>query len=225
VKPTAVIASIHQPSSQIYHTFDRVVLLSRSRALYTGSGGAAPAQHFAPVPANYNIADHLLDIASEVEPHGNGSDTDTLSGIKQVSQGISMHAIGSSSCVRASRWPLASKQTKTKITCEATFLTQLQVLSGREMLLLRRKKTLLLSHIMLAIVLGVYCGGLYFQTGDSIGGFQSRIGSLFFQGALIAFTSLSALYNITEIRQLFVRERSAGYYGFVVLCSYVTRFG
>ena len=33
-----------------------------------------------------------------------------------------------------------------------------------------------------------------------------------FQGALIAFSSLSALYNIVEIRPLFLRERSSFYY-------------
>jgi len=32
------------------------------------------------------------------------------------------------------------------------------------------------------------------------------------QGALIAFSSLSALYNIVEIRPLFLRERSNAYY-------------
>lgn len=72
-------------------------------------------------------------------------------------------------------------------------------------------------------------GGLYFQTGITIAGFQSRVGCLFFlvrhdlrfslrvlmfvdQGALIAFSSLSALYNVVEIRPLFLRERSSSYY-------------
>jgi len=38
------------------------------------------------------------------------------------------------------------------------------------------------------------------------------VGCLFFLGALIAFSSLSALYNIVEVRPLFVRERSNSYY-------------
>jgi len=32
------------------------------------------------------------------------------------------------------------------------------------------------------------------------------------QGALIAFSSLSALYNVVEVRPLFLQERSCGYY-------------
>jgi hypothetical protein len=72
-------------------------------------------------------------------------------------------------------------------------------------------------------------GGLYFDTDVTIAGFQSRVGCLFFlvcfqslfiyfktdiriQGALVAFSALSALHNIVESRPLFLRERSNGYY-------------
>lgn len=64
---------IFSSSSKLYHTFDRVLLLSHGRALYSGRGGLAPAEHIANVsdssvplpPEGYNIADHLLDIASD----------------------------------------------------------------------------------------------------------------------------------------------------------------
>jgi hypothetical protein len=109
-----------------------------------------------------------------------------------------------------------------------------------------RDKTLFFTHVLVAAVLGVFCGaylsfsafdplfihflgGLYYQTGIDIAGFQSRVGCLFFlvrswiflvswyslqasQGSLIAFSSLSALYNVVEIRPLFLRERSSMYY-------------
>jgi len=71
---------------------------------------------------------------------------------------------------------------------------------------------LFFTHVLVAAVLGVFCGGLYYQTGIDIAGFQSRVGCLFFLGSLIAFSSLSALYNVVEIRPLFLRERSSMYY-------------
>ena len=44
-------------------------MLSRGRSIYHGAGGLIPADHFAskgyPPQAGYNVADHLLDIASE----------------------------------------------------------------------------------------------------------------------------------------------------------------
>lgn len=65
---TTIIASIHQPSSALYHSFSQVVLLSNGRQLYFGPGGSRPAEFFAsqgrPCPPGYNVADHLLEIAS-----------------------------------------------------------------------------------------------------------------------------------------------------------------
>ena len=110
-----------------------------------------------------------------------------------------------------------------------------------------RDKTFFLAHIVISVLLGVFVGGLYFQTGNSIAGFQSRVGVLFFlvrlrtcvvqigrladfgdnvleQGSLIALSSLSALHNVLATRPLFVRERSNAYYrfGFLqLLCSFV----
>jgi hypothetical protein len=53
-----------------------------------------------------------------------------------------------------------------------------------------RDKTLLIAHVVLACILGVFAGGLYYQVGVTIAGFQNRVGSLFFLGSLIAFSSL-----------------------------------
>lgn len=71
---TAVIATIHQPSSGLYRLFDRVVLLSQGRAMYVGEGGMEPV-HALRQRVNghgahewtegYNVADWLLEVASE----------------------------------------------------------------------------------------------------------------------------------------------------------------
>jgi hypothetical protein len=41
---------------------------------------------------------------------------------------------------------------------------------------------------------------------------SSRVGSLFFLGSLLAFSALSALFNLVSIRELFLRERASGLY-------------
>ncbi|KAJ6606274.1 hypothetical protein DFH09DRAFT_1119732 [Mycena vulgaris] len=219
--PIPVIASIHQPSSQLYQIFDSILLLSHGRALYSGPGAFAPAEYFArtaagiapPYQQGYNVADYLLEIASEppvalfqlhsanpLPEEGDGSEKGAA-------------AVDGDSALTEKRGGSA-RQTKSagRSKYAATFLTQLQYLSGREWKILRRDKTLFFTHVAVSSVLGVFCGGLYFQTGVTIAGFQSRIGCLFFLGALIAFSSLSALYNVVEIRPLFLRERSSSYY-------------
>ncbi|KZT03476.1 ABC transporter [Laetiporus sulphureus 93-53] len=216
--PTAVIASIHQPSSQLFQTFDKILLLSHGRALYSGPGGLIPSQYFSahgiPYTAGYNVADYLLDVASDPsiglfqtsknDKTSTGENAEKLSSNEIVVLGGGDEAqkgVGSSWRSRYFGQKYAT-----------TFLTQFEVLSGREWKILRRDKTLFLTHTGVACILGVFVGGMYYKTGITIAGFQSRVGCLFFLGALIAFSTLSALYNIVEIRPLFLRERSASYY-------------
>lgn len=51
-------------------------------------------------------------------------------------------------------------------------------------------KTLLIAHVFFACIVGIFAGGLYYKVGITIAGFQNRVGSLFFIGSLIAFSSL-----------------------------------
>ncbi|KAF7323496.1 ABC transporter protein [Mycena chlorophos] len=231
--PIPVIASIHQPSSQLYQTFDTIMLMSHGRALYCGPGGFAPADHFAReaadiVPAyqqGYNVADYLLEVASEppaalFQVPSTASGNATASGseagdVEKGSLGARRTTANDDASVVA---PATEKRTRggptpaRQAACATTFLTQLEYLSGREWKILRRDKSLFFTHVAVAAVLGVFCGGLYYKTGITIAGFQSRVGCLFFLGALIAFSSLSALYNVVLNRPLFLRERSGSYY-------------
>ncbi|KAL5533512.1 hypothetical protein ACEPAF_5288 [Sanghuangporus sanghuang] len=227
-RPTAVIASIHQPSSKLYHTFDSVMVLAHGRALYSGPGGLAPLAYFAArgvpsPPEGYNVAEHLLDIASDPKPSlfsfDSGASIQRETASKEADQ---TDAEKSEQASAGGTLPaeLEKGETERKTGPKAvsnshyaaTFLTQLEVLSGREWKILRRDKTLFVTHVSISCILGVFCGGLYFSTGITISGFQSRVGCLFFLGALVAFSSLSALHNLVENRPLFLRERSNMYY-------------
>ncbi|WWD18512.1 hypothetical protein CI109_102964 [Kwoniella shandongensis] len=257
---TTIIASIHQPSSALYHAFDQVVLLSGGRQLYFGPGGSRPAEYFAKqgmtCPEGYNVADHLLEIASGpvdgVTPSGvittdddrqrssstksssnsNGEHIQTLNdgssdggsptAEKHISYPPTSQSLLRDSTVDASRdlAGLGASQVRGREAwwkwprshCATTFLTQVEILSGREWRNLKRDKTLFVAHTLLACILGVFAGGLYYKVGITIAGFQNRVGSLFFLGSLIAFSSLSALYNLVEVRSLFLRERSGNFY-------------
>jgi len=64
----SIICSIHQPSSQVYELFDKVMLLSQGRVVYYGHASQA-REYFAsinfPCKPNWNTADFMLDIASD----------------------------------------------------------------------------------------------------------------------------------------------------------------
>ncbi|KAF8937941.1 hypothetical protein BGZ47_008810 [Haplosporangium gracile] len=93
-----------------------------------------------------------------------------------------------------------------------SFLTQLRVIMKRNLQILIRIRSLLILHLAVALVLGTFVGGLYFDVPMSLAGFQNRAGSLFFMLALLGFSSISALGAFTDTRALFVKERSNGYY-------------
>jgi len=134
--PTVVIASVHQPNSQLYQKFDRVLVLSHGRTLYNGPGGFAPSQELASrgivYPQGYNVADHLLDVASDPPTHlfQNGTSSSTQVRGSGDEDGSLEKGYPPS---RPGLW-----NTPSRASCATTFLTQLEVLSGREWKILRR---------------------------------------------------------------------------------------
>jgi ABC-type multidrug transport system ATPase subunit len=64
-----VIATIHQPNSEIYASFDKLLLLRKGETVYIGNSIEA-VHHFKkkgfPMQDNYNPADHFLKVLSEM---------------------------------------------------------------------------------------------------------------------------------------------------------------
>jgi len=199
-------------------------VLSRGRTIYNGAGGLVPADHFAsrgyPPQAGYNVADHLLDIASEPTDDiltdnrtlpvpftgagisrlsGSGSDDGTT---KEKANVAPEDGTVAGPEPPPENIPAVTRRVFHRSNYASTFLTQFQVLCGREWKILRRSvsmrcavprtnfccrdPTLFVAHMGIACILGVFCGGLYFKTGITIAGFQSRVGCLFFLVRLYA---------------------------------------
>ncbi len=94
-----------------------------------------------------------------------------------------------------------------------TFYTQLVQVMKRSVKILIRKPMLLMAHITVSILIGLFIGAVYFKSDQSLGGVQNRLGSLYYTLVWIAFSSISAIGAFTEERFLFMRERSNGFYG------------
>ena len=177
--PTTIVASIHQPSSRLYQSFETVLVLAQGRQVYFGPGGHAPADYFEQrgmaCPPDYNVADHLLEIASSpaatIQSLSDGSSSvstraqeeSTIKGTALRSQetpgilekgdmalGGTVPTLNGTSVSQGSgsdseAWedregnvilPVASKISH---RAAATFFTQLEVLSGREIRNLKRQ--------------------------------------------------------------------------------------
>ncbi|EFA83375.1 hypothetical protein PPL_04168 [Heterostelium album PN500] len=66
-----VVCSIHQPRSEIYHLFSKVLVLGKGRLVYYGS---EPVKHFIdlgiPFPLETNPADYILDAVTKLTERG-----------------------------------------------------------------------------------------------------------------------------------------------------------
>lgn len=94
----------------------------------------------------------------------------------------------------------------------ASFFTQFSILSSRTFKNLYRNPKLLLSNYVLSLLVGLFCGFLYYHVSNDISGFQNRLGLFFFVLALFGFSSLTGLHSFAEERVIFIRERANNYY-------------
>lgn len=112
---------------------------------------------------------------------------------------------------------LEAKENPTKLQfkgqyLKASFLNQLIILSSRTFKNLYRNPKLLLSHYILALVMGGFCGFLYYDVSNDISGFQNRLGLFLFVLSLFGFLCLTGLHLFATERIIFIRERANNYY-------------
>ncbi|KNE62385.1 hypothetical protein AMAG_07608 [Allomyces macrogynus ATCC 38327] len=240
-----IVCTIHQPRSDVYALFDRVMLLTRGRVLYHGPGDAAK-DHFErqghTCPLYYNVADFLLDmaVASEhrdqqlaavgIEALNEPESPRTAKPLLDMHRDDSaMTALDADAALDSTATTTALNATPARTVSDASssassailamdsgyqvsYLTQVTKLLARNGKCLVRNPRLLIGHNVLAVILGVIIGLLYFQAPVTIAGLQNRIGSVFFLQALVAFAALSALGSLAEERLLFMRERGNACY-------------
>ncbi|ODV82027.1 uncharacterized protein CANTADRAFT_87971 [Suhomyces tanzawaensis NRRL Y-17324] len=95
---------------------------------------------------------------------------------------------------------------------KASIPNQILILSSRTFKNLYRNPRLLLTHYILSLIVGTFCGYLYYDVSNDISGFQNRLGLFFFMLAFFGFSSLTGLHSFSTERIIFVRERANNYY-------------
>lgn len=138
-------------SSQLYQTFDIILVLAHGQAIYSGPGSFAPVDYFnqqAAIPKykeGYNVADYLLEVASDppvslFQMSGPTQSTVVAGsnnrGEADVAEKGTIQANGLGGSKRDNIQHRSGSSLRGRYA--ATFLTQLEVLSGREWKILRR---------------------------------------------------------------------------------------
>jgi ABC-type multidrug transport system ATPase subunit/ABC-type multidrug transport system permease subunit len=245
-----VVFSIHQPRSNIFALFDRLVLLSRGKLMYSGPASSVNSYFDSigyPCPPGFNVADFVVDLtvnsttgiadedeqddaeasgssrtrrgsasgASRVRPARHSRvDVDRLRDLFNKSEiAATIRAEIEDSLENASEAAEGESLTNELYGYEKVGrLGQFTIVAGRTFKNLYRNPMLLLTHYVMAILIGVFCGLLYFNVSLDISGFQNRLGLFFFLLTLFGFSTLTTLSLFGDERIVFVRERSNGYY-------------
>jgi ABC-type multidrug transport system ATPase subunit len=217
---STIISSIHQPSSQVYETFDRMMLMVQGRVLYFGHAMHA-TKHFAAqgyaCPATYNPADFLLGVvtkprALDAKDDGKDEKYDAL-----VAQLANAHA-KSDSRPQGTEARLPLMDYGAAFTDEKKWSTswwhQFMILSIRSS---KQQRGETVSWIEIGNILAIttVVAGLWWQT--AVDANENRIkdlqGYVFFTSVFWGFWPMfNALTTFPSERSVLVKERASGCY-------------
>ncbi|KAI9340034.1 P-loop containing nucleoside triphosphate hydrolase protein [Zopfochytrium polystomum] len=234
-----IVATIHQPSSEIFHLFDDLLLLSEGRIMYHG-----PAHHAVayfrrlgyPCPKRSNPADFLFYRIVNNEDGVNSLVGGSLEwGSKELEEKEKMDAYkDETNAERIERllgqWagsveelavrkvtenPAKNGVSAASMKSASSLWTQFRFLIGRESKDTFRNPLILRERTIKALVTGIIVGLLYLKkTGQSFSDFkQNTMGVLFFISVTNVFAaSQSNLSVFGKAKLVFAREFGAGYY-------------
>jgi ABC-type multidrug transport system ATPase subunit/ABC-type multidrug transport system permease subunit len=213
---SSVLFTIHQPSSEIFNSFDRLILLNMGRVMYQGLVADVPdyfaSRGFA-IPPNYNPADWIMYVAltksvkeldeAGFSPKDQRNCGPALKGSTKDALGIGADAVGDGGT--------------------PGFPTQTKMLLRREMKNLFRATHALKTRTAMTLMISFFVGFLFFQVAElrfegdegdiEFIDLQSTFGALLM--ALLAnvfSTALPSLVSFPEERPVFLREYSTNHY-------------
>lgn len=222
-----VVATIHQPNTDTYSLFDKILLLARGKTIYFGSREDAP-NYFAhighPVPNYANPADFymgLLNTDFGAENSESEKLSSTLKRVKQLAQAFSdsqemKQIVGQ---IQQSVQEASRSNARTglgdvayRATFARSFIAQTQILVSRGMLNAKRNVLVFWIRVAMYIAMAFLMGTTWFVRDDNQKHIEDRFSAHFFAVAFLAFMSVAGIPGFLEERLVFQRERANGSY-------------
>ncbi|KAK6923355.1 ABC transporter family G domain [Dillenia turbinata] len=216
-----VIASIHQPSAEVYELFNNLCLLSSGRTVYFGSASVAN-EFFVingfPCPTLRNPSDHFLrtineDFDADIEQGLGGGVTNA----EEATHILVKSYKSSEECQKVLQRISAICQQKGEVLkkrgSQASFITQCLVLTRRSFVNMYRDLGYYWLRFAIYIALCLCVGTIFYQVGHSYGSIQARGSMLMFVAAFLTFMAIGGFPSFVEDMKIFGRERLNGHYG------------
>ena len=214
-KGRTIIATIHQPRSEIWGLFDRIVLLSRGSPLYSG-----PAEDCLPyfrslgydLPPFCNPAEYLIDLAAvdTRSPELERTSVAHVEVLERVWRRYSAH-VETKEDENVTAAGDRSSKGQTEKHYRPPFGQQIGVLTARTFKVTYRDPIGMAGSLIEAISMAIITGWIYLNLDGSLAGIRSRQGALYTAAALQGYLILLfEIYRLTIDIELFDRERMEG---------------
>ncbi|XP_028782423.1 ABC transporter G family member 11-like [Neltuma alba] len=216
-----IVASIHQPSSEVFQLFHNLCLLSSGETVYFGPASEANeffASNGFPCPSLYNPSDHFLKIINkdfEQDPEeGFGKRVTTEEAINILVESYKSFEIRKQILKEVEDISKSDSDAFGKKRTHAAFVTQCLVLIRRSSLHMYRDISNYWLRLAVYVAIAISLGTIFYNVGSSIESIQAR-GSLltFFISVLTFITLIGGFPPFLEEMKVFKRERLDGHYG------------
>ncbi|KAI6700459.1 hypothetical protein NL676_014783 [Syzygium grande] len=186
-----VLASVHQPSSEVFGLFHNLCLLSQGRTVYFGPSSKAP---------------------EDIDP-GLGGKPRTQEVIK-----VLVESYKSSDCYRHIQQQIADihemvdKEGHEKES-RARFFTQLLVLTTRSFMNMYRDLGYYWMRLLMYVVIALSLGTVFYHIGSDYDSIQARGSLITFITSFLTIMAIGGFASFVEDLKVFERERLNGHYG------------
>ncbi|KAF7129473.1 hypothetical protein RHSIM_Rhsim10G0166700 [Rhododendron simsii] len=216
-----VVASIHQPSSEVFELFHNLCLLSSGRTVYFGSTSAAN-EFFSlngfPCPPLRNPSDHYLrtinkDFDVDIEQGLGGRKMSTVEAINTLVKSYNSSETSRQVQQRVFEICQQGGRRLENKGSQAGFITQCHVLTRRSFVNMYRDLGYYWLRLAIYIALCLCVGTIFYDIGLSYGSIQARGSMLMFVAAFLTFMAIGGFPSFVEDMKIFTRERLNGHYG------------
>ncbi|CAG8441913.1 14201_t:CDS:2 [Acaulospora colombiana] len=215
-----VIASIHQPSTETYSLFDKLLLLGRGKTLYFGEREGA-LTYFESLghacPPYANPADHFLTLINSDFMKDRSEAEKLTNSFIEAFQGSEFKTEVDNEIKKLieesrSDESLAVISSKTTNRYARNFFAQSGIIMMRSLKNALRNVLMFWIRVAMYVMLAFLMGSTWWQVGFEQKNVQDRFSAHFFSVAFLAFMSVAGIPGFLEERLVFQRERANGFY-------------
>ncbi|KAL4392537.1 hypothetical protein HN51_014029 [Arachis hypogaea] len=216
-----IIASIHQPSNEIFQLFNNLCLLSSGKTVYFGPVSAANkffSSNGFPCPSLQNPPDHFVKIINKDFEQEEDPEKGLARGLTtEEAIHILVESYDSSEISHQVHKEIAQMKKRDSDAMEkkshADFLTQCMVLTRRSFVNMYREVGYHWLRLLIYGALALSLGTMFFDIGSSSESIQARASLLVFVVTFLTFITVGAFPSFVEDMKVFERERLNGHYG------------